>query len=223
MKYFTLQELKDFDGKAGRPAYVAFKGKVYDVTNSRLWVNGDHRGRHIAGGDMTPGMINAPHNEEVFKQIPIVGELKEETYTDKLQKRIERLHFHSQLVHFSVALALVIPLFALVYLISNDISFEKAAYYLLILLLITTPFSGVSGFFSWEITYEGRRTRIFNLKIIFTIALTVLIIACSIWRILVPNILAEKNYLSYFYFILLLGISGITAILGHYGGRIVYS
>jgi len=31
---FTLEELGKFDGKEGRQAYVAYKGEVYDVTDS---------------------------------------------------------------------------------------------------------------------------------------------------------------------------------------------
>ena len=45
---FTLDELRHFDGKNGRPAYVGYKGKVYDVTGSDQWIDGDHMG-HMAG------------------------------------------------------------------------------------------------------------------------------------------------------------------------------
>jgi predicted heme/steroid binding protein len=30
---FTLDELRQFDGKNGSPAYVGYKGKVYDVSD----------------------------------------------------------------------------------------------------------------------------------------------------------------------------------------------
>ena len=220
-RYFTQKELKEFDGKAGKPAYVAFKGKVYDVSKSSLWVDGDHTGRHFAGFDLTLVMVNAPHSEEVFSKFPVVAELKEESRT--LQKRLEKLHFHSMLVHFSVAFAFVIPLLALAYLVTKNSSIEKTSYYLLVLLLAVTPFSGISGFFSFKVTYEGRRSRIFDRKIIATIAVAIMVIGCSVWRILVPDLLIEQNYLSYLYFILLIGIAGITAILGHYGGILVYS
>jgi predicted heme/steroid binding protein/uncharacterized membrane protein len=222
-KYFTLRELKEFNGKAGKPAYIAFKGKIYDVSQSRLWADGDHRGHHVAGTDLTPGIINAPHQEEVLSKFPVIGELKEESYGHRLQKIIERLHIHSMVVHCSVALGLLIPFFALVYLATNDVVFEKVSFDLLILLLVTTPLSGLSGFFSWKVTYEGRRSRIFNRKILFTIAITILVVGCSVWRILVPNLLVEKDYASYIYVVLLIGIAGITTILGHYGGRIIFS
>ncbi len=43
---FTLEELRNYDGKDGRPAYIAYKGKVYDVTDDFLWAGGDHQGEH---------------------------------------------------------------------------------------------------------------------------------------------------------------------------------
>jgi predicted heme/steroid binding protein len=72
---FTLEELKQFDGRDGRPAYIAYKGKVYDVTESFLWINGDHQGQHEAGKDLTEEMALAPHGEETFDRVKLVGVL----------------------------------------------------------------------------------------------------------------------------------------------------
>lgn len=74
-RYFSLEELKQFDGKQGRPACIAFKGRVYDVTNSSFWKNGFHLGVHFAGEDLTGTIINAPHKEEVLQGFKIIGEL----------------------------------------------------------------------------------------------------------------------------------------------------
>ena len=75
MRKFTREELKKYDGKKGRPAYIAFKGKVYDVTDSPMWHNGEHWGEHKAGEDLTEELKFAPHGEEVLKNFPVVGEL----------------------------------------------------------------------------------------------------------------------------------------------------
>ena len=72
---FTIEELKKFDGRDGRPAYIAYKGKVYDVTDSFLWIDGDHQGQHAAGKDLTEDMALAPHGEETFERVKIVGML----------------------------------------------------------------------------------------------------------------------------------------------------
>jgi predicted heme/steroid binding protein len=73
-KTFTLEELKKFDGKDGRLCYVAYKGFVYDVTESPLFENGRHY-EHFAGCDLTREMENAPHKDEVFRKYRIVGKI----------------------------------------------------------------------------------------------------------------------------------------------------
>ncbi len=62
MKEFTREELAAFNGKDGSPAYVAYKGVVYDVTDSAMWGDGDHEGMHFAGADLTAEHGDAPHD-----------------------------------------------------------------------------------------------------------------------------------------------------------------
>jgi predicted heme/steroid binding protein len=75
MRKFTLEELKRFNGEAGSPAYVAFEGLVYDVSNSFLWKKGKHQVIHSAGVDYTGGFQQAPHGPEFLSRFPIVGSL----------------------------------------------------------------------------------------------------------------------------------------------------
>ncbi len=70
---FTIDELGKFDGKEGRPAYVAFNGKVYDVTDANLWTDGNHMGEHDAGRDLTQGIAASPHGDRVVESMKIVG------------------------------------------------------------------------------------------------------------------------------------------------------
>ena len=70
-----MEELKHYDGKDGRPAYIAYKGKVYDVTENYLWLDGDHQGEHAAGKDLTEEMTNAPHGEENLERVKLIGTL----------------------------------------------------------------------------------------------------------------------------------------------------
>jgi len=72
---FTLEELSRFDGGEKRPAYVAYKEKIYDVSSSKLWVEGNHVRKHLAGYDLTEALKTAPHGEEKVLQMPQMGEL----------------------------------------------------------------------------------------------------------------------------------------------------
>ena len=60
-----MAELSSYNGKGGKPAYISFKGKVYDVTPSSQWLDGDHLG-HEAGQDLTDAMDIAPHGDEML-------------------------------------------------------------------------------------------------------------------------------------------------------------
>ena len=71
----TLEDLAAFDGKDGRPAYFAFEGKVYDATQSKLWKQGAHMGRHNAGNDLTEALSLAPHGREKVTAMAAIGEL----------------------------------------------------------------------------------------------------------------------------------------------------
>ncbi|MHC4984230.1 MAG: cytochrome b5 domain-containing protein [Planctomycetota bacterium] len=75
MRQFTTEELAEFDGAAGRAAYVAYEGTVYDVTESFLWKAGRHQGLHFAGRDLSGRLDNAPHGPEFLLRFPVVGRL----------------------------------------------------------------------------------------------------------------------------------------------------
>lgn len=74
----NLEQLKEFDGKNGRPAYVAVNGTIYDVTLSRLWRGGEHDPSHgdaYAGKDLTLELEKSPHGDKHLKDFPVVGHL----------------------------------------------------------------------------------------------------------------------------------------------------
>lgn len=71
-KVFTLDELAKNDGLDGRPAYYAYQGVVYDVTDSPLWKLGKHFS-HFAGRDLSNAMSGAPHGEDIVKSQKVVG------------------------------------------------------------------------------------------------------------------------------------------------------
>ena len=73
MKEITSEELLSFNGKDGKPVYIAYQGKVYDVSKSPLWSKGLHMNRHPSGKDLSGEILAAPHGAEVFERYPEVG------------------------------------------------------------------------------------------------------------------------------------------------------
>ena len=74
----TADELAQYDGKDGQPAYIAVDGVIYDVTNVPQWKNGDHNG-FTAGKDLTEEIKTiSPHGVSKLKGLPVVGKLIDE-------------------------------------------------------------------------------------------------------------------------------------------------
>ena len=78
MKSFSKEELARYNGKNGAPAYVAYKGKVYDVSASFIWRNGRHQVLHNAGLDLTNSLEQAPHGAAMLERFPVIGTLRED-------------------------------------------------------------------------------------------------------------------------------------------------
>lgn len=77
MKEFSEEELAKNNGKNGTPALVAYNGKVFDVSKSNSWEDGNHENLHDAGRDLTEDLETAtPHGTDLLDKFPIVGMLK---------------------------------------------------------------------------------------------------------------------------------------------------
>ena len=74
---FRKKELEQYNGKDGASAFISYKGKIYDVSSSFLWQNGNHQALHDAGVDLTHSLGQAPHGEELLERFPVVGTLQE--------------------------------------------------------------------------------------------------------------------------------------------------
>jgi predicted heme/steroid binding protein len=71
---FTRSQLALRNGQDKPQIWVAYRGIIYDLTDSRLWRNGHHY-EHWAGQDLTEELKDAPHTEIVFEGWEIVGTL----------------------------------------------------------------------------------------------------------------------------------------------------
>jgi 2-oxoglutarate ferredoxin oxidoreductase subunit beta len=75
LKAFTLQDLQRYDGAEGKPLYLGYKGRVYDLSASPLFQGTQRMRCHIAGKDLTHEIEMAPHGEDLVFKFPLVGRL----------------------------------------------------------------------------------------------------------------------------------------------------
>ena len=77
MQEFTVEEVARYNGKNGEKAYLVYKDKVYDITESGFWSEGEHMGLHEAGNDLTEALeTEAPHESSALDAYPVVGTIK---------------------------------------------------------------------------------------------------------------------------------------------------
>ncbi|RED97518.1 cytochrome b5 domain-containing protein [Marinoscillum furvescens] len=74
MKAYTVSQLALRNGQDREEIWIAFEGRIYDVTGSKLWRNGKHY-EHWAGQDLTAELADAPHSSKVFAKFEVVGVL----------------------------------------------------------------------------------------------------------------------------------------------------
>lgn len=227
MKEISAEELLSFDGKDGKPVYISFQGKIYDVSKSPLWSKGIHMNRHPSGKDLTGEISAAPHGPEVLERYPQAGILKKGVPVELrhlppiLQSLLQRFpmarrHPHPMVVHFPIALLMASSLFVLLHFFFENPFFEITSFYLLILGAISSPFAMATGLFTWWINDRLKLTHFVKRKIQLSILLLIFEALLILWRSSNPKILSP------IYLIMMLILAPIVTLLGYYGGQMTF-
>ena len=232
LKRFTPEEFAQADGKEGRPALIVYKGRVYDVTGSKLWRNGVHVRVHLAGNDLTGAMAAAPHDDHVvldrFQPVGIL--IEEEAPAIRVPPRIFEYvlskHPHPISVHFPIALALVAALFTFLSLITANgdyrLWFEKAALFNVIVAAIGTPPAVATGLLSWYYNYSAVWTPIYRAKTYLSILLSLLLIISFVVRFILPGAETAGTLWFWVYSLAVMAMGPVVVGLGYFGGKITF-
>jgi len=235
----TSRELAAYDGREGRPAYVAYKGKVYDVSESPMWAEGNHQGMHQAGRDLTPMLEGAPHGEEVFERYSVVGTLEAEPRQQadddppappdsakerrrRWQALYRRYHPHPMTVHFPIALHLFATLMDLLFFAVPTALYAAAVFYTFLAATVMGAVAMVPGLISWRINYGGIWRRPFAVKIILSVAMLVAGVVAIVLYMEEPGIVYTWRAESIAYHAIVLLTGAGVIVLGYYGGKITW-
>ena len=231
MQEFDIADLEKFDGKDGRPIYVAHKGKVYDVSGSKLWRNGLHMKRHHAGQDLTSDIQGAPHESDVLERYPQVGILKKEVEEQEIPQPLAwllgkypflRRHPHPMTVHFPIVFSLATAVFNILYLFTGNKSFEITALHCLAGGILFTVVGITTGVYTWWLNYMAKSMRPVKIKMPLTLILLVTEIIIFVWRISVPDVLDSLQGASIFYLLLVLALIPMITVIGWFGASMTF-
>jgi len=232
MKEFDSAELAEYDGQDGRPAYIVYQGKVYDVTESGLWKIGIHMRRHRAGSDHTIDLQAAPHGMDVLERYPQIGVIKKEEIPIKEKPTVIRWlldtnpffrrHPHPMTVHFPIVFMLSTAFFNVLFLLTGVKSFEVTALHCLAGGILFTVVAILTGLVTWWYNYMGKMLKPVAIKIPLSLAMLADAVIVFVWRIKDPRVLENLQGMNILYLLLVLALVPMIAIIGWYGATMTF-
>jgi predicted heme/steroid binding protein/uncharacterized membrane protein len=232
MKEIDLESLKEFNGKEGKPVYIAHQGKVYDVTHSKFWKTGMHMKRHSSGTDLTADIAAAPHGPEVLDRYPQVGSLKTKEEPDRSMPKwlgglldrfpVFRRHPHPMVVHFPIVFSIAPSFFIILFLVTGYSPLETTALHCLGGGILFAPVAILTGYFTWWLNYQAKPMRPITIKIRFSSLLWGFLILAFIYRLLNPEILHSFSGGSILYLLLVFSLIPIVTVIGWFGASLTF-
>lgn len=150
------------------------------------------------------------------------GRKEKTTFIDRLADHSLKMHLHPIAVHVPNGVLPVFLVFLVISMVFKVDSFETAAYYNLVFVLLTLPFVLITGFLEWQKRYKGVRTAIFMTKILSSLTVFATAGVLVFWRLFDPKVVAEGSPARFIYLGVAAVMLGAAGIAGYLGGRLVF-
>lgn len=236
-RQFSPDELAQFNGTDGKPAYIVFQGRVIDVSGSKLWRGGMHMRRHHAGQDLTVEIQEAPHNLDVLDRYLQVGkligsELEQKPSAERripvvLETMLSRFPFlerhpHPMTVHFPIVFMISAAVFTLLYLATDMLSFETTGWHCLGAAVIFSPVAMATGLFTWWLNYQTKPILPVRIKLFLSPLTWLICLGTFIWRFAEPDIMISHGPWGYVYLIIVISLFPLVSIIGWLGAQLTF-
>ncbi len=232
MKEFNLKDIETCNGSNGNPVYIVHQGKVFDVSNSKLWKTGLHMKRHHAGKDLTTDIQAAPHGTEVLERYPQIGVVKKEEFMEiKLPAVLSwllsrypmlRRHPHPMTVHFPIVFMFSATIFNLVYLMTDFRSFETTAFHCLGAGVFFTVITISTGLYTWWLNYLSKPVRAVTIKKRVSFILLIVAFIAFVWRLMQPEVMISLQGINTIYLLLIISLLPLVTVIGWFGASLTF-
>jgi uncharacterized membrane protein/rubredoxin len=131
-------------------------------------------------------------------------------------------HLHPIAVHTPNGIVPAAVVFLLLAMVLQRDSFELAAFYNIIFVLLVMPVVLFSGFIEWRKHYQGARTMLFILKIVCGIVVLFSLLFLVAWRIKDPAVASPDSPVRWTYLLVHAVPLAAVGLAGHLGGKLVF-
>lgn len=228
MQQFSEEELREYNGQDGMPAYIAYNGQVYDVTSSKFWKEGTHFKKHFAGCDLSAEMANAPHSDEVFANYPCVGVFIPSPAITTIDKKeryrlwYAKYHPHPAAVHFPIALHYFSAFADILFLANPSREYDTAVFLSFLIATVMGLLALVTGVFSWWVNYDFSTSKPFVIKLIGALFTLIIGFVPLVQKLQNPDVAFSTGADGITYHaVIFITVISIT-IVGYYGGKITW-
>lgn len=131
-------------------------------------------------------------------------------------------HLHPIAVHSPNGIIPVAFIFFLLAVLFHSVALDKAAFFNLIVVLLSMPLVLFTGYTAWQRKYRGAMTSVFKIKITASVVATALLCILIAWRAAQPEVITTASSGRWFFLFLSVLLLGAVGIAGHLGGKLVF-
>ncbi len=146
--------------------------------------------------------------------------LAPENTFQQINKLMVKHHIHPTSVHFPNGVLPVAVIFLFLAVSLNLSQLSQAAFYNLVVVLVSMPLVMYSGYNEWKNKYQGKLTRLFLIKIICAVIVLITLIILVCWRAVGPLVSeSSSKWIYLFVHFIMVAAAGVS---GYIGGKLVF-